>query len=300
MNNESVLKQLRLVISDIYTDDGELRNEIRHNFISSTISDEALFILKELLAVILKVDYFSDVTRIYVKDRMLTRKQLSVKLNMNINTLNSKLHRDLKKLQEDFGLDCFVNIAQIKSTDLTVYKKKIYELTGSEKEFYDSIDLDLTNAYGAFNTSLDSERFDYLCTMLNIYTHAYKRRVESLLTSRDFGYINYLFSKMDKTDEEQEQFDRLLAMCGKLSLDSLSSINIYRDLGYEDSEINAKIEKEDFDLNLYMTNGYEDSVDAKDKVSLLKEIEDDDNIDFLDDEDLSDLEDIDFDEDDFK
>lgn len=291
MKNDYVLKQLRLLISDIYTDDGELRDEIRHNFISRTISEEALYVLKELLAVILKVDYFSDVTRIYVKDRMLTRKQLSAKLNMNMNTLNSKLHRDVKKLQKDFGLDCFVNIAQIKSTDLTIYKHKIYELTGTEKEFYDSIDLDLVSAYGAFNTNLDSERFNFVCDLLNVYTHAYKQRVLNLFTSKDFGYINYLFSKMDRTDEEQQQFDKLLAMCGKLSIDSLSSINIYRDLGYDDSEINEKIEKEDLDLNLYMSDGY-----SEDKNTLL---DDDDNIDYLDDEDLSDLEDIDFDEDDF-
>lgn len=293
MDNDYVLKQLRLVISDIYNDEGELRSEVRHNFISNSISDEAIYILKELLAVVLKVGYFSDVTRYYVKDRMITRKQLCDKLKMNKNTLNSKLYRDIKKFQNDFGTNCLVNIAQIKSTDLTQYKKKIFELTGTEKEFYDSIDLNLTNAYGAFNTKLDSERFDYICTVLNIYTKAYKNRIEKLFTSKDFGYINYLFSKIDKTEEEQLQFDKLLAMCGKLNLDSLSSINIYRDLGYDDSEINEKVSNEDMDLNLYMNDGL---IESESKKEILNE--DDDNIDFLDDEDLSDLEDDDFDFDD--
>lgn len=301
MANDYLLKQFRLVIADIYNDEGNYRKEIRHNFISGLVSDDAIYLLKEILSIVLKDNYFSDVTRYYVKDRMITRKQLCEKLKMNRNTLNSKLHRDIKKFESDFGSDCLVNLAQIKSTDLTKYKKKIYELSGTEKEFYDSIDLNLTEAYGAFNTSLDSDRFDYICTILNIYTKAYKERVEKLFTSKDFGYINYLFSKMDKSEEEQLQFDKLLAMCGKLDLDSLASINIYRSLGYEDSEINEKVSNEDSDFDNYINqknNLVSDDKSSEDEELILDD-EDDDNIDFLDDEDLSDLEDIDLDDEDF-
>lgn len=237
MEKYYVLKQLRGIIADIYDENGEFRKDVTHRYISNAVSDEAIVLLKEVLSVVLNHTYFSKVTRVYVKDRTITRKELANSLNMNMNTVNSQLYRDIKKFFNDFGEDCLVNLSQIKSTDLSVYRRKLFVLKGTEESFYKSIDLDLTKAYGAFNVSLDSDRFKFICTLLNIYTESYKSRVVDMLSTNDLGYINYLFSKVDKTEEEKEQFDILLAMTGKLDLLTEEHVNIYKDLGYEDAEL---------------------------------------------------------------
>jgi hypothetical protein len=59
------------------------------------------------------------------------------------------------------------------------------------------------------------------------------------VSADSLGYINYLFSKNDKTDKEEYRFSKLLAIVGKLSFSSLSNIEIYKEIGYKDADLDG-------------------------------------------------------------
>lgn len=237
MDNRYVLKQLRYIVADFYDEDGNKRETIRYRFLNKNISSEAISLLSEILGLIMSHNYFSNVTRIYIKDRNITRSELASYLKMKETSLNSKMYRDIKKFINDFGESCISDLSQSTSADLSKYTRKLFELSNNEKEFYKCVDLDLTKALGAYHTELDEERFNYVCTLLNVYTKAYKDRIVSSLTQEDLGYINYLFINSNKTEKENNDFKRLLALSGELSFDTLKNRNIYKELGYKDDEI---------------------------------------------------------------
>lgn len=239
MENSGTIKQLRLVISDLYDDKGDEREEIRHNYVSELVSSEAVILLREILRIVFTNNYFTEVTRYYITNALSSRQELSNKFNINKNTINTKLQRDIQKFKKDFGDDCLYRIATNPRADLTPYRKKVQEYSGTLQSFYDEIDLKFKSALGAYSTELDDNSFNELCTILTTYSKRYKERVTESVSADSLGYINYLFSKNDKTDKEEYRFSKLLAIVGKLSFSSLSNIEIYKEIGYKDADLDG-------------------------------------------------------------
>lgn len=277
-------KQLRAVIADIYNDEGEQREKVKFNFISPQVSEEAIVLLKEILVIVMSKDYFHEITKYHLVDNVIDRATLAAKHNQKASTTQTRIYRDMKKFKKDFGEKSILDIATNPNADLTYYRKKVNEFSGTLKSFYDSVDLDLTGALGAFAVTVDKSEFDDACKKLNLYTKAYKDRVVKGISQEVFGYINYLFSKEDRTIEEEEQYNRLLAIAGKLSFSSIDNINLYREIGYTKEELpdvqekseersasNVKVE-EITDIDKMISDG----IDSHD---IMTDVDDVDNID---------------------
>lgn len=239
MDGSAIVKQLRLVIRDLYDDEGNERETPRRTYISGKVKWEAVILLREIVRIVLSANYFTEVTKEYIMNSLASRKDIADKFNMNQHTVQTKIYRDTQKFKRDFGEDCLYRISTNPNADLTPYRKKVQEFSGTLQAFYDAIDLHFKSALGAYSVDLDSDSFDTLCQVLTTYSKKYKQRVADSVPSDSLGYINYLFSKEDKTDEEEYRFNKLLAIVGKLSFSSLNNLEIYREIGYSDSDFDG-------------------------------------------------------------
>lgn len=285
MSKSTIMGLLKEVIYDMYDDNGMLRVSLRGELGNRVLSEAKLELLKNICDLVLNTNIISEPTKMYIRDRNIKVAQINEILNdrarekselierikddkkyfevggkISINTTQSKITYDRKRLEGLLGSDILTNIIYKEKFSIENYQIVVGELLLKYKnikpvreELLLNIDKD------GYMKEYNGDFMNDFHSILGKYVSSEVKRVENELNSnRAFvGYFNYLLSGAScATEKSKKDREKLIEL--------LSGKNVsYTDIS---NEITEESEKNKEDLNINYTSEKDNNT--------VKEIED--------------------------
>lgn len=240
MANSNTFKMLKEVIYSLYDNNGNERTTYIGMIKAYNVSEMRVSLLKNIIKVCLESDWFSEETKIYLKNRDLTLKRVNevvneqlenernnyvgkygLKLNDNgkikYNNTVSKIMYDQKKLNSKFGGDFMTNIVVQRTVDISNYEvivNKILSECFGVNSARDNLCFNIRN--DIMIKEYDGDFIDKYGDILRFYIKSTIKSMEEMLNNDKLfvGYFNYLLSGISTNDskvlEDRKRLESLL------------------------------------------------------------------------------------------
>ena len=258
MANSNTFKMLKEVIYSLYDNNGNERPTYIGIVKENNVSEVRIELLKNIIKVCLESNWFSEETKVYLKNRDLTLKRVNEVINEQLenerskyigkyglsldnngkvkyNNTVSKIMYDQKKLNSKFGGDFMTNIVVQKTVDISNYEiivNKMLSESFSVGSLRDNLCLNIRD--DIMFKEYDGDFIDKYGDILRFYLKSTIKSMEEMLNKDKVfvGYFNYLLSGVSTDDkkvlEDRKRLDILLNMdMSDLVLERLTSnINV--------------------------------------------------------------------------
>lgn len=213
MKDTGFFKRVKLIYDSFYTADGKLLDLPVGQLGHGEYSDEAIKFMRSFIEFMANSDALCKYAKIYLKSPVSTLQDAFKNYNyrhpedgVNVKTAISNMDYNRRKLLEIFPEDMLEKV--IRDSPDTSYDKywecleqaiSKYNKTG----LFDNLAVKLTKAIST--NKPDEERITSFRKMIVPYTKKNRKKIEKAINSefRDvIGYLNYLDTKVDRTDEE--------------------------------------------------------------------------------------------------
>lgn len=213
----SLSKGLKEVVCDLIDKEGNILERPLYKWIKLDISDERIEFLRQLVDLLLNTKWLNEETKMYLKDKFITKEGVYENLkysgrSVNLNTIRSNIHNDIKKVASAFGERFLVEVVGYPNSDITSYKKILAEIRmkKSNTKLLDNIALQLPK--GDDTTSVTQEEFDEFISIIKPYTRNQMRFISSELSNSVVGYIKYILSSSLLTDVDKQRREILMML----------------------------------------------------------------------------------------
>lgn len=216
MGNDSVLKQLRSLVSDYYNG-GNILDTPNNSYKYSTVDMDGEEIIKDVIYLLMNTYYVGEVTKLYLSNPYTTYEGITVLYNKNktkpikTSSVRKMVWCDKEKFITDFGEDFIVNLLNGRDIDIEQYKLKLTDLllSNSQSKLLNGVDLNLDNKDNIFNDTVSDEDFEEFLRLIRPYIKKNKRRAQESLDINVIAYINYIVSHQSLMDIDKERLERL-------------------------------------------------------------------------------------------
>lgn len=213
-------KQLKLLIWDFVVD-GEILEKPLGRAVKNDLDSERVEFLRLFIDLLLNSNYMSEETKIYLSDRYITMEGVQLKLeergiDVNINTVKSKVWNDKKKIITDFGEDLFGDIIRYRDVDMASYMDKLNRLQVkyNNVSILKNIDLNLRLDDTSINKSITEEEFQEFLGIIAPYSKRHRRFISDNIPRSMVGYAMYLLSNNMLFGDDLERKNTLLELLG--------------------------------------------------------------------------------------
>ena len=137
-------------------------------------------------------------------------------IDVNINTVKSKVWNDKKKIITDFGEDLFGDIIRYRDVDMASYMDKLNRLQVkyNNVSILKNIDLNLRLDDTSINKSITEEEFQEFLGIIAPYSKRHKRFISDNIPRSMVGYAMYLLSNNMLFGDDLERKNTLLELLG--------------------------------------------------------------------------------------
>lgn len=228
MANSNTFKMLKSVIYSLYDNNGNERPSYIGIIKDNDVNEVRIDLLKNIIKVCLESDWFSEETKLYLRNRDLTLKRVNEVINEQLeenrnqymakyglslndngkvkyNNTVSKIMYDQKKLNSKFGGDFMTNIVVQKTVDISHYEMIVNKMLIDSLGVDSSRDnLTLNIREGLMIKEYDGDFIDKYGDILRFYLKSTIKSIEEMLNKDKLfvGYFNYLLSGISTSDNK--------------------------------------------------------------------------------------------------
>lgn len=220
-----LLKDTKRYIKHFYIN-GEWLEEPNLKFKGNAISEDTKGFLSELFHFFLDSKYLSKVSKIYINSHASTIRGaiedynigLPKDLQININTGQSNIQYDKKKIAKTFESNMITNVIAYPEIYISKYKESLIGLYPeyTENKGYGNCTVLKLSKY-ITESEISDKDYNDLLKVLKLYSKETIKKIERgehLLTKDMIGYFNYLTSAPILTDTEKTRLGKINEILG--------------------------------------------------------------------------------------
>jgi len=219
MGEASLSKQLKGLVEDFTDDNGNILDKPKYKNIKTWIQGDRIEFLRQLVDLLLNSKWLKEETKIYIKDRYITKEGVYEKLkyagkDVNLNTIRSNIHNDMKRIASAFGERFLVNVTEYMNFDITSYKQILADLRAKKSNVKILNNIALKLPPGDSTTSISQEEFDEFMSIIKPYTKRQMEFISNEISNSVVGYIKYILTSTLLNDVDKQRKEQLMMLLG--------------------------------------------------------------------------------------
>jgi hypothetical protein len=212
-----LLLSTRDILKDMVDPDGNLYEMPVGSLEKRNLDKRRIEFLKKYVSLLLETKIISKTTKLYLFGtgslRMIIQnynRTLSEHEQINLNTAQSKVNYDKKKLESIFPDDMLSKVVFYRDTDIGQYEKQLalaFSKYATKNNLMENLALKLPS--NLLNDILSDQEFDEIFSYIAPYCKSQMKYIQENLPAEEVGYINCLMSTQSLQGVDKERFERL-------------------------------------------------------------------------------------------
>lgn len=205
------VQQVKVIIRDFVEEDVILERPKKIKGYERLEDGRRLKFIREFIRLLLYTEFISTETKCYIKNESLQVEGIAkeLKIQKNIHTMQTRLWRDLKKLDLIFGKDMLMELMQYDKINIEEYELKLSQAFGKYTNVKALDNLALNLAEGGDGSEVSEEAFDDFISTIKPYLKTHMKSISEDLDINVIAYVRRLLSSTILTEEEQERKELL-------------------------------------------------------------------------------------------
>lgn len=223
---KNLLDESKKWISHFYSG-GVWKEDVSLKFNGRVLEKEVIEFLRDYYKFLIESDFLNECSLLWLNSNMGSVREAVQVYNdqcdeldkLNLNTAQSKIEYDKKKLKKYYNENMLLNVMSYPEKWLEEYKNILDSMCReyfNDKEYRSSMVIDIPK--NCISKELSDVSFVQLTHMLEIYSKRYIESIKNLenkdMTKEMIGYYNYLISNKNLSEEDKRRLDIIRKILG--------------------------------------------------------------------------------------